>query len=99
MRVSEQGRSIHRRPKRPVLIGAVHTNGADQALLSRQKEKLCCRLYHSAVLPKMMVLHWNQAHDSCGHQQELGQFSHSWICNSSCSTALHRRDGTQMPGL
>lgn len=101
--MSEQGRRTHRRPDRPVLIRAVHTSGADQALLSRQKEQLCCRMDHSAVLPKMMVLNWNQAHDICGHQ--LGQFSHSWICSSSCSTALHKgwnsnaRDGTAIPGL
>lgn len=103
MRVAEQGRRTHRRPKRPALIGAVHTRGADQALLSRQKQQLCCRMDHSVVLPKMMVLHWNQAHDICGH--ELEQFSHSWICSSSCSTALHKgwssnaRGGTSMPGL
>lgn len=73
-----------------VMIWAIHTNGANEALLSRQREYLCCRTYCSAVLPKTMIMYWNQPHDNSGRQQEVVQFSYFWICNS---TALHRRDG------
>lgn len=71
------------------MIRATHTNGAKPALLSRQKEYLCCRMYCSATLPKMMVMYWNQPHSNSGLQQELAQLSHFWICNSSSTTALH----------